>query len=546
MKTVRFLLAVLVGVLLLSGCDLSSGVDQSPGQNITDDDSVQDDDSDTLGDDDAAPQCPGVVWDYRVVDSVAAPDNPITQAQTPTQYNRVSYYRFRPDTGAAPPKDVAAILIVLPGFTVGSNYLNFMAQNLVDISCGEIEVWTVDRRNHQMEDTWGMQAAEQELDPDIAYGYYYEGAQVDGRTFQGYPNAFDSGSAMMSEWGMDVLMKDIRTVIEQVPADKRKTNVFLGGHSRGAAHIKVFGAYQFEDGSMGADQVAGLAMLDGESRYIPIGEGLYKMGVLALRMGWLPRYYMVEPLGPALYHYMEILAMAGSDELADQGDPRLGPEGFYDKLGPARFFMPFLLRSTQIKMTNEAMFGFFFDKQTGPINLLHGNIGALDGPVDQDLLGTFPSDPDHIYRWLHYDQTDPLEFCEIQDMMHSYYKGPSHPTDPFYPTRLDLDFFAAGFLDLAGSWRENYFPVYNSQMDAPVYLLGSRVLSGLNRHEFYRAQLPPVRGQSTPRDQFGFDVLMMPEWEHIDTIYAVVEDNPFYPDFLGWMEKFAEGRVQVP
>ena len=84
-------------------------------------------------------------------------------------------------------------------------------------------------------------------------------------------------------------------------------------------------------------------------------------------------------------------------------------------------------------------------------------------------------------------------------------------------------------------------------MDAPIFALGSRLLSQKSdRLYFYRDQLPPVRGQSLPRDQFGFDVMWREDWEHLDTAFAVAQTNEFFDVVLQWMDFFSAGTVQVP
>ena len=539
------LFILLFALLFALSCATGSDDDNPNPPNRFDDDDVVD--PDLRGDDDDA-LCPDVIREYLTIDSFAAPPNPITGDQTPEQYNKVKYFRYRADTGENPPAPADAIVILLPGYTVGVGYLAYTAQNLVALSCGRVEVWLMERRHHLLEDTHGMNVAEAAKDPDIAVGYYFEGKPVQGKTFDGFLDAYGPETGFLSEWGMDVAMQDIRTLIEQVPESARQQSVFLAGHSRGGAYVKAYGAYVFEDGHQGCDDVAGLILVDGESRYLPVfTESIYRATINAIRRGWLPRYMTFPPLGPPIYTYMEILALAASSDLADTGDPRLGPDGVFGNFGPMKIMVPLMYRYQDLTLTNEAFWGYATDTESGLIGLLTSSVGKLDGPTATDFLGVYPTDPNHVYRWKHYDEVSPTEYCEIQDFIHGLYEGPSNAMDPYYATRLDVDFYAAGILETDGQWQADHFLLRNSEMDAPVFLLGSHLLSEMSgRIDLYRDQLPPVRGQSLPRDQFGFDILWRTDWEHIDTAFAVAETNEFFAVILEWIKFFSEGSVQVP
>lgn len=492
--------------------------------------------------------CPAVVKQYLEIAGEPAPPNPVTGAQTPPEFNRVRYIRYRADTGNDPPLPANAVLIMLPGFTVGTGYLTYMARNLVEMSCGKVEVWLAERRHHFLEDPTGMIAAEKAGDPWIANGYYYEGLEVDGKVFAGFLDGNAPKSAMLSEWGLDIAMKDIRSVIRQVPETARQATVFLGGQSRGVAYVRAYAAYEFENGHLGCEDLAGLVLVDGDSQY---KEGMDEEGYLEdleeIRSGQKARFVTVPPAGPPIYAFLEILAMASSENFGDPTDPQLGPDGQFPEFGPLEPLLSLLFRQQKIQMTNEAFFGFATDTDSAVIDILRAGVGAMDGPIAEDTIGLYPSDPDHLYTWKHWDEVDPLDFCEIQDLLRSLWEGPSNATDPYYASRLDLDFFVADQLETAGTWRDKYFTLRSSDMDAPVYVLGSHILSEQpERVTLYRSQIAPVRGQDLPRSEYGFEILWKPEWEHIDTVFAVAETNDFFLGLVDWMQQYSKGVVQVP
>lgn len=495
-----------------------------------------------------APSCPAVIREYVEIPGDPAPPNPVTGAVTPPAFNVVRYIRYRADSGDAAPYEADAILVVAPGFTVGSGYLGYMAKSLVALSCGRVEVWLTERRHHLLEDPVGMNAAEAARDPRLAYAYYFEGAEVGGKTFAGVLDPKGPATETLSEWGLDIALKDLHRVIEQVPAASRQASVFLGGHSRGVGYVQAYAAYEFEPGHLGCDDLAGLVLIDGDSRYDDaMTEADYLERLKRIREGTSPRYVNVPPASPEIYIFLEILALAASDDVTTPGDPELGPDGQFGTLGPLQSLAPLLFRGLDITMTNEAFWGFAADTESAILDILRSGLGKLDGPTEADELGVYPSDEGHLYRWKHYDQVEPAEFCEIQDLLHALYEGPSNAPDPYYAARLDQDFFAADHMNTAGTWRDAYFPLRASAMNAPVYVLGSRLLSGEpERVTDYQDRIAPVRGQALARSEFGFEVLWKPEWEHIDTVFAVAETNPFFADVIAWMQRFSGGVVQVP
>jgi len=527
---------ILVPALLAGAC---SGGDSSDPDDAIAGDSVDEETSVT---------CPAVVKQYLEIAGEPIPDNPVTGDGTPSEFNRVRYIRYRADTGADTPRPVDAILVMLPGFTVGTGYLTYMARSLVRMSCGRMEVWLAERRHHLLEDPTGMIAAEAAGDPWIANGYYFDGQEVDGKTFAGFIDGNGPDSAIISEWGLDIAMKDIRSVIRQVPESARQATVFLGGQSRGVAYVRAYAAYEFEDGRLGCEDLAGLVLVDGDSQYKSgMSEETYLEDLQAIRSGDKARFVTVPPVGPPIYTFLEILAMASSEGFGDPADPQLGPDGRFPEFGPLEPLLPLLFRQEDIQMTNEAFFGFATDTDSAVIDILRAGLGAMDGPVAEDTVGLYPSDPDHLYTWKHWDEVDPVDFCEIQDLLKSLWEGPSNATDPYYASRLDLDFFAADKLETAGAWRDKYFTFRSSDMDAPVYNLGSHILHGQpERVTDYRDRIAPVRGQDLPRSEYGFDILWKPEWEHIDTVFAVAETNDFFMGLVDWMRLHSKGEVQVP
>jgi hypothetical protein len=58
--------------------------------------------------------------------------------------------------------------------------------------------------------------------------------------------------------------------------------------------------------------------------------------------------------------------------------------------------------------------------------------------------------------------------------------------------------------------------------------------------------LPPARGETGDRTHVGFDIFRAPDWAHLEILLIEKDRNPFYWDFLRWIDRWSEGQVQIP
>lgn len=545
-----WLYLVIVTVFAAAGCagddDDDSG-DDDAADDDGDDDTSMDDDTDDDADDDTGGEFQ-VRWDYLLVDAEAPPANPETGDATPALLNKIPLFRFREDVGDAEPRPVKAIVFLVAGYTAGANQIRFIAENLVRLTHGDIEVWVPDRRFHLLEDVVGSNTAEEQGDPYIAYNYYYNGLEVNGRTFGGYLNPNAEETAMLSEWGLEMQLRDYQTLMNLIPADRRGTNVFFGGHSRGVWFAQAFAGWETEPGRVVGNDLAGVILLDGAARRNETyDEADYLSDVHKIRVGDLPRTTLFSFFSPDLYTFLEIFTMAASDSLGDQNDPTLGPDGHFPYLGPFQILKPLMTRGHNVTLTNEAFVGLVADDEYGLMENFHGHMGRLTGgQICHDFLGDYPCEDGASYRWLNYDEVEPHELMKAQSLIKNIYEGPSNNADPYYSYRLDIDLYVADLCDTAGSWRDTYFQLYSSQMDAPVYVMATALVAETGTMEEYRDQLPPVRGYDAPRTEVGYDVLYQTEWEHIDGLQVEPEYNNFFTDLADWVTTWSDGEVQVP
>src|SRR5262245_12716514 len=139
-----------------------------------------------------------------------------------------------------------------------------------------LEVWAFDRRTNQLEDTVGLDIAEEFLSPEIGLDWLFGGElglPLDPILTAG-PNRravfYDPQADVpfMANWTNPVFSRDIDAVVTMARAAARNQNVFLGGHSAGTGFTARYAATDFNLSGVGAAdpgyaKVRGLVLLEG-------------------------------------------------------------------------------------------------------------------------------------------------------------------------------------------------------------------------------------------------------------------------------------------
>jgi pimeloyl-ACP methyl ester carboxylesterase len=191
--------------------------------------------------------------------------------------NRAIYTRyFLSDAADAQPD---AIIVLVPGFEGGAATFYLLAENLLRRAATQanlvLEVWAVDRRSAHLEDTVGLDIAEELGDPLVgldflfgdALGLSLSPALASGpnRRAQFYNTSSDT--AFMAQWTTLVHSQDIDAVVEAARDAARDGNVFLGGHSAGTGYTARYAATDFnlQGGAPdpGYQKLRGLVLLEG-------------------------------------------------------------------------------------------------------------------------------------------------------------------------------------------------------------------------------------------------------------------------------------------
>ncbi len=541
-------------LLFAFSCGDDDDDNDGPPVGLDDDDSADDDDDDdndddNHDDDDDDDTNVSVIYERLLVPGATAPPNPETGAETPQWLNNTVVYRFREDTGDDDPRPVNGVVIMIPGYAAGASDFFKFAYDLVEMSQGKIEVWSMDRRSNLLEDQLGLDKAEAEKDPTIVDDYYNNGLSIGGETFDGFLDSAGPETDMISEWGLDLHMWDLRKVIEMVPETDRATNVFIGGHSSGARTAQVYAAYEFDDGHFGSDDLAGILLLDFQGNIIVPTEAEYLQDIEDYRTGAKDRCGVMEQAGDSVANvvFIEKLAMITTEGYGGQ-DPQMGPDGLWPEWGLFELVFIVSTRGHDVILTNATKFGLIFDNDyTLAGNNFYGHMGALTGgEVSQDALGKYPSEDGKTYYWLDYDQSNPEENMGMQSFLKLIYEGPSDFTEWYYPARFDLEDNLVGNLETTGKWQHNYFKLYTSQVDVAVFALEGATPAGTGFYEAYRDVLPPVRGSSKPRTEEGFHIEQLHDWGHVEVLLTMPDRNPFLESFEEFVYEWTDGQVAVP
>ncbi len=458
----------------------------------------------------------------------------------------IRFTRYRPETVGAP-KAVEAILVLIPGFMGGANSFDYIGRQLVsmaeaDAGVGSLEVWALDRRTNCLEDLTGMNAAEAAGDPSIVVDYYYRGAEVNGKVFQGFLGEPDV--PFLSEFGLKLLMDDVRTIIaEMLPgtADPKET-VFVGGHSAGGGYASHFAGWDFDgnettEADAGFNLCAGLIGLDGRvgartGTYIEESE--YTQRVAEIRSGAASRLSLLLGVTPEALALFELLGMNAhlfpDDESVLARDvPYSDSVASLMRLLHSRDLPHFLTDTpsfADFRYTNEAVLGAFFDDNFNPVGILQTSMGFLQGGavVEKefpgelaDLLGLFGIDTDGLfipwdagpptdlgtgplYSWVNFDEvgnaSDPNyldtagiqlyttwreEMVDIQDVAVSLYWGDTNFPEWYYTTRIGLDSQAASG-PYASGYGLNF--LHNDRIeDLPLLNINASDIEGYNHQD---------------------------------------------------------------
>ncbi len=535
------------------------------------------------------PDSMSIVPDRVLTDSLLIPPNPVTGQEPPADLQKAVFYRYRLRSGIP----VRAILVLVPGTNGGANDFDYMARELIRRSRGSVEVWTFDRRPNLIEDVTGMEAAEAAGDLQIAIDYYFYGAEINGKTFDGFLGQDEL--SYLSEWGLASVMRDLNAIVSQVPEAKRATNVFLGGHSLGAGQAMSFLGWDF-DGDASTLDDAGFSLLAGAilfeggsfSPVPPVSQQEYESSVQGIRSGSSPRFGGFPLITPEVVSLLEIAGMAAHPAFDRPDDPEDGPEGLSRlkeiPYGPETDLLLRALFATDLldlicnapptfrdfNVTNQALLGLVMDDHFEPMSPQQASVGFVtpqEGVMRRNLLG-FPgyvlTDADPVYGWLNHDEVDGVglttpeeEMTDITTLAEAQWRGPSNFSEWYFALRPGIDSKATGYLtDLSDDgWQATTYSLnafHTSRIDLPMLAIGggSGLTPDAEAFNNVRDAIADPARDGTPRSsEDSFKVRILTGMNHLDVLLAeggTNVGNMLYTEVLDFMLQHAEGEVLVP
>jgi hypothetical protein len=288
---------------------------------------------------------------------------------TPDSLDRVGVLKV----GSARARNV---LVLSPGTSAGAGYFLPLAEDVVRRTHGRWQVWSVERRENQLEDQSLLDQAKQGTATEQQVFDYYLGWLVDPTITTHFQPVPDASVPFARGWGMNVEIEDLHRVVLAAREHGRR-RVVLGGHSLGGSITTAYATWDFH-GRAGARDLSGLVYIDGGSNPIPVTPEQAAQSLQSLQSGtpWLAFGGIPAP-------FLGLFAATGSTAAV------VDPNG--RSLGQTFPLLPAFLKPP-VPVTNEAQFGFGVDTETSPPALIAaqvhaGHLAASGDPRGWDRAG---------------------------------------------------------------------------------------------------------------------------------------------------------------
>jgi hypothetical protein len=375
--------------------------------------------------------------------AVAAPAAAV-DAQPPVGVDRYVPMKVPPGPGPAKydrvfvkqlgPLAARNVLVLVPGTNGGAGGIVPVARDIVR-RVPKTQVWIVDRREQALEDTSVFARADPQRAQDYYLGFRYRRVAGEDAKFA-------------ANWGLKLQLADLRSVIRRARMGGRR--VFLGGHSSGASTAVAYAAWDF-GGRRGYRDLDGLVLIDGGllGSFASADLARAKRELADIRTGNV----FLDLLGTGLPEINGIFAQVGALWAYKRPDEPSVLQRYP--------LLPDLLKP-EMRVTNEAEFGFAFDETTSPDSLALIQIRAGRLADSGDPRG-----------W------QDGEITPIQRHARAYAANHPNATEWYYPRRLLLDFDAASPMRQTPAARYlGLRLMHGSEIDVPLYAFSTALTRG--------------------------------------------------------------------
>ncbi len=307
------------------------------------------------------------------------------------------------------PRSAKHVLVLIPGTFAGAGSFDLVAHELVKRVKG-LQVWSIDRRPNQLEDTSAMVRALRGTVTSRQAFDYYLGWIGDPSVSPRYRPLDDADYTFARRWGLKLAMEDTRRVVRAARRGGR--TVILGGHSLGASSALAYATWDFH-GHAGYRDIAGLVLIDGggaSTGSSTLAEAEQSIRDLQDSSPWL------DLLGIGLPWAAGVLEETGA--IGALREPNAASVGQASPLLPAEFKPP-------VPVTNRAQFGYAFDYRTSPaaLALIHVHSGHVAPQAG----------PDGLHGWVDSGVTPVASLARIAA------HEPGNFAEWYYPKRLTID-----------------------------------------------------------------------------------------------------------
>jgi len=404
----------------------------------------------------------------------------------PAKYDRAYVNAF----GSPKADDV---LILMPGTFGGAGDFTLAAKEMVRKN-RNLQVWALDRREQALEDTSMFEkglkgkATLQEV-----YDYYL-GFLIDPSVADHIQFLDTSTVPFAKDWGMTTVLNDTRAVVKL--ARKSGKRVILGGHSVGASLAISYAAWDFK-GRPGYKDLDGLVLIDGGllGSFDPYNLPQAQEAMAAMDVN-----------GP----FSDLLGL----NIPETAGLFAGVGGLFAEKAPTEpastlqnypFLPPDL--KPPYAATNQALFGYDFDRDTSPPGLssLHVNAGQIAPELPAPA------------NWVDGGITP------VANLADTFSQQPVNAVDWFFPTRITID--ANGADQMRMNPVAKYLGLrlkHTSKVNLPFYVVqtddtGGDVLKGARNW---------IRRTKTPKSQTVM-INADPQMSHLDPLMASPKKNVF-------------------
>jgi pimeloyl-ACP methyl ester carboxylesterase len=403
------------------------------------------------------------------------------------------------------------VLILMPGTFGGAGDFTPAAEALVKKN-RSLQVWALDRREQALEDTDMLQkGVEGKVSLQEVYDYYL-GSTLNPTIDPKFSFLDVTEMGYATNWGMKTVLNDTRAVVNR--ARKSGKRVILGGHSVGASLAISYASWDFK-GRPGYKDLDGLVLIDGgllgsfDPYNLPQAQEAMAriedpdIGPFSRLIGTLP------PETAGLF--------AGVGGVFAKVDPH----------GPATLLQNFPVLPANLKppypATNQALFGYDFDRDTSPPELtsLHGNSGSIE-----------PDQSPGYADWVDGGITS------IDTLADVFSQQPVNAVDWYFPTRITID--ANGADQMRMNPVAKYLGLrlfHTKKVNLPFYVVqtddtGGNVMKGARNW---------IKRTKTTKKQSVL-VNADPQMSHLDPLMATPSKNVFIKTVTPFLKKAFETR----